>query len=89
MSAKYVRTRYAVDYKVGERMTLHDHAACPAPDTGRCAETSHDRHGVLVSFPQQYLGVRFDGEKRTSRCHPTWRISRQAAPKTPGTDDGR
>ncbi|WKW86335.1 hypothetical protein SEA_BUDSKI_57 [Gordonia phage Budski] len=29
---------------------------------------------TLVSFPGQYLGVRFDGEKRTSRCHPTWRV---------------
>ena len=33
------------------------------------------RQGTLVSFPQQYLGVRFDGEKHTSRCHPTWRVS--------------
>lgn len=32
------------------------------------------RRGVIVSFPDQYLGVRFDGEKRTSRCHPTWRV---------------
>ncbi len=32
--------------------------------------------GTLVSFPDQYLGVRFDGERRTSRCHPTWRVSR-------------
>ncbi len=32
--------------------------------------------GVIVSFPDQYLGVRFDGEKRTSRCHPTWRVER-------------
>lgn len=34
------------------------------------------RPGVIVSFPDQYLGVRFDGEKRTSRCHPTWRVER-------------
>lgn len=33
------------------------------------------RHGKLVSFPDQYLGVRFDGENFTSRCHPTWRVS--------------
>lgn len=32
--------------------------------------------GVIVSFPDQYLGVRFDGEKRTTRCHPTWRVER-------------
>ena len=34
------------------------------------------RPGIIVSFPGQYLGVRFDGEKRTSRCHPTWRVER-------------
>ena len=32
--------------------------------------------GTIVSFPNQYLGVRFDGEKHTSRCHPTWRVER-------------
>lgn len=34
------------------------------------------RVGVLVSFPDQYLGIRFDGETFTSRAHPTWRVSR-------------
>lgn len=32
--------------------------------------------GLIVSFPDQYLGVRFSGEKRTSRCHPTWRVEK-------------
>lgn len=32
------------------------------------------RIGRIVSFPDQYLGVRFDGEKHTSRAHPTWRV---------------
>lgn len=32
------------------------------------------RAGELVSFPDQYLGVRFDGDTFTSRCHPTWRV---------------
>jgi len=63
MSAEYVRGYYGVDYKVGDRLVLRDGAA---------------RHGVLVSFPGQYLGVRFDGEKRTTRCHPTWHIEREA-----------
>lgn len=36
------------------------------------------RAGTLVSFPDQYLGVRFDGEAHTSRCHPTWRVEREA-----------
>lgn len=34
------------------------------------------RPGTLVSFPDQYLGVRFDGEKHTERCHPKWRVER-------------
>lgn len=36
------------------------------------------RPGLLVSFPGQYLGVRFDGEKFTTPCHPTWRVEREA-----------
>lgn len=32
--------------------------------------------GTLVSFPGQYLGIRLDGEKHTSRAHPTWRVER-------------
>ena len=65
MSAKYVRDYYGVDYKRGDRLVLRDGDA---------------RHGVLVSFPGQYLGIRFDGEKRTSVCHPTWLIEREATP---------
>ena len=38
--------------------------------------TVDGRVGYIVSFPDQYLGVRFDGEKRTSRCHPTWQVER-------------
>ena len=38
------------------------------------------RAGVLVSFPGQYLGVRFDGDKHTSRCHPTWRVEPEPTP---------
>ena len=34
--------------------------------------------GTLVSFPDAYLGIRLDGDKHTSRCHPTWRIEREA-----------
>lgn len=37
------------------------------------------RAGVLVSFPNQYLGVVFDGERHVSRCHPTWRVEREPA----------
>ena len=36
------------------------------------------RHGVVVSFPGQYVGVRFDGETFTSHCHPTWRMEHEA-----------
>ena len=35
------------------------------------------RPGTIVSFPEQYLGVRFDdAPKVTARCHPTWRVER-------------
>ena len=35
------------------------------------------RPGHIVSFPDQYLGVRFDdATKVTARCHPTWRVER-------------
>lgn len=37
--------------------------------------TVDGRQGTVVSFPGQYLGVRFDGENFTSRCHPTWRVT--------------
>lgn len=59
MSAEYVRRYYGVDFKRGERLELLDYRLRP---TGRV--------GLLVSFPNQYLGVRFDGENFTSRVHP-------------------
>ena len=37
--------------------------------------TVEGRPGVIVSFIQQYIGVRFDGEKITSKCHPTWEVN--------------
>ena len=43
--------------------------------------TVDGRPGVVVSFPGQYVGVRLDGQKHTSRCHPTWRLHH--APATP------
>ena len=64
MSAEYVRTHYPVDYKRGERLVFQ-------------AGTKHEQHGVLVSSPGAYLGVRFDGEKHTSRLHPTWCVTRE------------
>ena len=41
--------------------------------------TVDGRPGVIVSFPGQYLGVRFDGERHTSRAHPTWRVEKAGA----------
>ena len=38
--------------------------------------TIDGRLGTLVSFPAQYLGIRFDGDRFTSRTHPTWRVER-------------
>ena len=34
------------------------------------------RRGVIVSFPDVYIGVRLDGETKTTRCHPTWHVER-------------
>lgn len=66
MSAEYVRLWYGVDYKRGERLVFQE-------------GTPRERRGVLVSFPGAYLGVRFDGERHTSRLHPTWRVTREEA----------
>ena len=63
MSAEYVRNFYHVDYKRGDRLVLR---------------WDDNRHGTLISFPGSNLGIRFDGEKRTSICHPTWCIEREA-----------
>lgn len=39
--------------------------------------TVDGRPAVIVSFPDQYLGVRFDdAPKVTRRAHPTWRVDR-------------
>lgn len=56
MSAAYVRQHYGVDFKRGDRVVHEDrHGA---------------RHGVIVSFPRQYVGVRFDGYAATAWAHP-------------------
>ena len=36
--------------------------------------TVDGRAGTIVSFPGQYLGVRFDGERHTERGYPKWRV---------------
>lgn len=79
MSAEYVRRVYGVKFKRGDRVVLHNHAACTAPNDSRCDDTEGDLHGVVVSFPGQYVGVRFDGEKYTSPCHPTWHLAAEEA----------
>ena len=39
--------------------------------------TVDGKPGTVVSFPEQYLGVRFDDRPRlTVRAHPTWRVER-------------
>lgn len=74
MSAEYVRRAYGVSFKRGDRVVLHDHGVCSGPSEGRCDDTRPDRIGTVVSFPGQYVGVRFDGEKHTARCHPAWHL---------------
>lgn len=42
--------------------------------------TVDGRPGRIVSFPGQYIGVRFDdAPKATRRAHPTWRVERAVA----------
>lgn len=36
--------------------------------------TVDGKAGTIVSFPDQYLGVRFDGVRGVARCHPKWRV---------------
>jgi hypothetical protein len=39
--------------------------------------TVDGKPGTIVSFPEQYLGVRFDAYPRlVMRAHPTWRVER-------------
>lgn len=35
------------------------------------------RGGQIVSFPDAYLGVRFDGQNHVTLCHPTWKVERR------------
>lgn len=45
--------------------------------------TVDGKPGRIVSFPGQYLGIRFDHEPRTTvRAHPTWRV----APEHPAAE---
>lgn len=39
------------------------------------AVTVDGKTGRIVSFPGAYLGVRFDGERHTQLCHPTWKVA--------------
>lgn len=42
--------------------------------------TVDGRAGTIVSFPGQYLGIRFDDAPRqVARAHPTWRVEKLPA----------
>lgn len=64
---------------------VRDYYRVPAKQGMRV--TVNGKHGVIVSFPDQYLGVRFDGETLTVRCHPTWRVTYHTDPPTETNDD--
>lgn len=58
MAYDYIRRTYGVDAKPGQRITVDG------------------KPGVVVR-PQgdpAHLQVRFDGQKHTVPCHPTWRV---------------
>lgn len=46
--------------------------------------TVDGKPGTVVSFPGQYVGVRFDGERHVERCHPKWRIDHTPTPSDGG-----
>jgi hypothetical protein len=47
--------------------------------------TVDGKPGTLVSFPDQYLGIRFDEHPLiTQRAHPTWRVEREEGALTCG-----
>lgn len=37
-----------------------------------------DRPGIIASFDGGYVRVRFDGDTRSTPCHPTWRFTYKA-----------
>ena len=37
--------------------------------------TVDGRPGTLTSGDGHYIRVRFDGERRSAPCHPTWRVN--------------
>lgn len=59
MSAEYVRRYYGVPAKRGGRIRFLYNG---------------EREGTITSFDGQYLRVRFDGETRSERLHPTWKV---------------
>ena len=58
-SLKYIRTVYGVEAHQFQRI--------------RYEVSGHE--GVILGGKQGRLRVRFDGEKRTSFLHPTWKIT--------------
>jgi hypothetical protein len=58
MAYDYIRRSYGVDGKIGQRVTVNG------------------KTGVIVR-PQgdpSHFQVRFDGQKHTVPCHPTWKL---------------
>lgn len=37
--------------------------------------TMNGKPGVITGASGQYVLVRFDGQKNSSRCHPTWEMN--------------
>lgn len=64
MSATYVRDYYGVPAKRLGRVRL-----------GGGFSHLAGREGTIVSFPDQYIGVRLDGDVNPLRFHPTWELT--------------
>lgn len=51
---------------------VREHYQVPAKKGMRV--TMDGRPGVITGFVSAYVRVRFDGDKRSTACHPTWRM---------------
>lgn len=58
MAYDYIRRTYAVDPKIGQRVTVDGKPGVIVRPVG----------------DPQYLSIRFDGRKHVSTAHPTWEV---------------
>lgn len=57
---------------------VRDYYGVPAYRGGRV--TVNGKPGTIISFPDQYINVRFD-DGTVRRCHPTWEVNYERTKK--------